>query len=91
MKPVTPRPPFPPPPAPTTTPAREDLPYRRREAYEHAISSFMRPDDPHSVSLADADRFCRSAQWAKLYAALEAAFGCLEQPIRPDWTRGSLI
>ena len=72
-------------------PAREDIPWPRRMAYEHAICSLLRPCDPDSVTLADADHFCRSAQWPKLYAALEAAFSCLEQPIRPNWTRGSII
>ena len=60
-------------------PQRENLPWRRREVYEHAICSFLRPGDPDSVTLADADRFCRSPQWPKLYAALEAAFACVEQ------------
>ena len=46
----------------TTLPPRAsvDLPWRRREAYNRAICSFMRPDDPNSVSLADADRFYKT-------------------------------
>lgn len=62
----------------TTLPPRtEDLPWRRRQAYERAICSFLRPDNPDAVTLADVDRFCRTPQWIKLYAALEAS---LEPP-----------